>query len=62
MLPGSLYTITDGINSEIVQVQSINLENGIQRVILSDTIKNTYILDNTQIYRTSAYKSRLHAL
>ena len=55
MLPGSIYTITDGINSERVQVQSINLENGIQRIILADTIKNTYILENTQIFRTSAH-------
>ncbi len=54
MIPGSLYTITDGINSEIVRVKSINLESGIQRIILDDYIQNTYILSNTQIYRTSA--------
>ena len=53
MLPGSIYTISDGINSERVQVRSINLENGIQRIILEDTVKNTYILDTAQIYRTS---------
>ena len=53
MLPGAWYTITDGINSELVQTESINLENGIQRVILKDTIKNTYLLGNTQIYRTN---------
>ena len=54
MLPGSLYTLTDGLNTEIVQVQSINLENGIQRVILTEPVKNTYILGSTQIYRTSS--------
>lgn len=54
MLPGSWYTITDGINFERVQVESISLENGIQRVILKDTIKNTYKLSSTQILRTSA--------
>ena len=54
MIPGSLYTITDGISTEVVQVESINIENGIQRIILTDRIRNTYILGNAQIYRTSA--------
>ena len=54
MIPGSFYTVTDGIRSEIVQVESINIENGIQRIILKDRIKNTYILASAQIYRTSA--------
>lgn len=54
MIPGSIYTLSDGLHSESVQVESINLENGIQRVILTEPVKNTYILDNTKIYRTSA--------
>ena len=54
MLPGSLYTVSDGINSEQVQVGSINIENGIQRIILKDRIQNTYVLENTQIFRTNA--------
>lgn len=54
MIPGSLYTVTDGINTETVQVESINIENGIQRIILTGRIKNTYLLGNAQIYRTSA--------
>lgn len=54
MLPGSGYTISDGIQSEHVEAESINYENGIQRVILKDVIENTYILENTRIYRTSA--------
>ena len=54
MLPGSIYSISDGINSEQIQVESINLENGIQRVILKDRIANTYILENAQIFRTSS--------
>lgn len=54
MLPGSWYTVSDGINSEQVQIQSINIENGIQRVILKDRIKNTYNLDYCQIFRTNA--------
>ena len=62
MLPGSLYTISDGINSEVVQAQSINLENGIQRVILKDRIANTYILENTQMFRTSSKIDSDHAV
>ncbi len=54
MLPGSIYTLTDGINSETVRVKSINLENGVQRIILDEPVKNTYILETAQIYRTSA--------
>lgn len=54
MLPGSLYTVSDGISSEVVQVASINLENGIQRIILKDSIQNTYILAHTRLYRTSS--------
>ena len=54
MIPGAWYTISDGVNSELVQAESINYENGIQRVILSDVIANTYILSSTKIYRTSA--------
>ncbi len=54
MLPGSLYTVSDGVNSEVVQVGSINLENGIQRIILKDSIRNTYILAHTRLYRTNS--------
>lgn len=54
MLPGSVYTLSDGINTEQVQVESINLENGIQRVILKDRILNTYIAGNAQMFRTSS--------
>lgn len=62
MLPGSLYTVSDGVNSEQVQVESINLENGIQRVILKDRIANTYLLENTQLFRTSSVIDGNHAV
>lgn len=54
MIPGSLYVITDGVNAEQVRVKSINVEKGIQRIILSDPVANTYLMDNVMIYRTSA--------
>jgi hypothetical protein len=54
MIPGSMYTITDGINFELVQVKSVSIENGIQRVILEEPINNTYRLNSCRLYRTSA--------
>lgn len=54
MLPGSLYTVADGVHAEQVQVESINIENGIQRIILKDVIKNVYILENTMLFRSGA--------
>jgi hypothetical protein len=54
MIPGSMYTLTDGINFELVQVKSVSLENGIQRVILESLVVNTYRLGSCRLYRTSA--------
>lgn len=53
MLPGSWYTISDGLVSELVQIHSVSVENGIQRIILEEPIKETYILPHTKLYRTS---------
>jgi hypothetical protein len=55
MIPGSLYTITDGINFELVQVKSVSIENGVQRVILEEPIVKTYRLTYCRLYRTSAF-------
>lgn len=54
IVPLSYYTISDGINSEEVQIESVNLENNIQRVILTDYIKNTYNLETCYLSRTTA--------
>lgn len=54
MMPGSWYVITDGVSLERVKVESINLENGIQRVILENPVMNTYYLPTTVLYRSSA--------
>ena len=53
MYPGSWYTVTDGISHELVRVKSVSIENGIQRVILTDPVQNTYRLENARLYRTS---------
>lgn len=54
VIPGSVYTITDGIASESVQVKSMSTENGIQRIILTEPVVNTYRLAGCRLYRTSA--------
>jgi hypothetical protein len=54
IIPGSVYTITDGIVSESVRVRSMSTENGIQRVILTAPVVNTYRLGDCRLYRTSA--------
>ena len=54
ILPGSFYMLTDGINQELTQVDSVSIENNIQRVILTAPVENTYILNSCMLYRTSA--------
>jgi len=54
ILRGGTYTISDGLKSEQVQVQSVSTENGINRVVLVGNIQNTYQLAYTYLYRTSA--------
>lgn len=54
ILPGSWYVLSDGITAEDVQIESVNLENGIQRIILTAPIKNNYLLDAAYLYRTTA--------
>ncbi len=53
LIPGSWYMISDGLLSELVQIHSINVENSVLRIILEEPVKNTYILDNCRMYRTS---------
>ena len=62
MYPGSWYTITDGLSYELVQVKSVSIENGIQRVILYAPVQNTYRLENCALYRTSATLENMYAM
>lgn len=52
--PGQWYTITDGVNSEDIQVKSSSKNDGVLRVICTSDIQNTYVIGNTVIYRTTA--------
>lgn len=52
---GSWYWVTDGIHAEYVQVKSVIKNGNIYRVITEEPIKETYILNATKFYRTTAW-------
>ena len=52
--PGQWYTVTDGVNSEDIQVKSSSKNDGVLRIICTKDIQNTYVIDNTVILRTTA--------
>ena len=53
IIPGSYYTLSDGLTSETVQVDHVNVSSSVQRVILTSSIRNTYTLANTKLFRTN---------
>ena len=52
--PGQIYTVTDGVNSEDIQVKSSSKNDGVLRIITTEDIQNTYVIANTVILRTTA--------
>ena len=54
LVPGCHYTLTDGRSSEIIAALSINVENGVHRVITATPVQNTYRPGRTMLLRTSA--------
>ena len=52
--PGSFYTITDGVSSELVQVKSSSKNGNVLRILVTADIAKVYNLDRTYIYRTTA--------
>lgn len=54
LVPGCHYTLTDGRNSEVVAALTINVENGVHRVITATPVKHTYRPGRTMLLRTSA--------
>lgn len=55
LLPGSIYTLSDGINSEYVQIRACENYNDSFKLYTVDTIKNTYSNNGTALVRTSAH-------
>lgn len=54
---GSWYWITDGVHAEYVQVKSIIKNGSVYRVILTKPLTETYQIEQTKIYRTTAWIS-----
>lgn len=55
IITGSWYWITDEIHAEYVQVKSVIRNGSIYRVIFSQKLKQTYQIEKTKIYRTTAW-------
>lgn len=54
---GSWYWITDGVHAEYVQVKSVIKNGSVYRVILTKPLVETYRIEQTKIYRTTAWIS-----
>lgn len=54
---GSWYWITDGVHAEYVQVKSVIKNFSVYRVILTKPLTETYQIEHTKIYRTTAWIS-----
>ena len=54
---GSCYWITDGVHAEYVQVKSVIKNGSVYRVILTKPLTETYQIEQTKIYRTTAWIS-----
>ena len=54
ILVGSWYTLTDGTNSELVQIKSVARNDTKVVAILEQNVINTYNLNNAQLLRTTS--------
>lgn len=52
--PGTWLTVTDGVNSEDIQVKSSSKNDGVLRIITTEDIVKTYRIGSTVIQRTTA--------
>ena len=53
ILAGSWYTLTDGVNSEFVQVVSVATSGDTVTAMLASNITKTYKIANTKLYRST---------
>ena len=59
---GSTYTIADGSKQEYVQIKSVIKNETTLRVILNNPLQNTYSINSTFLYRTTATISNNQAI
>ena len=55
IIVGSWYWISDGVHAEYLQVKSIIKNGNVYRILAAQNLKETYTLEKTYIYRTTAY-------
>ena len=53
LLVGGIYQLTDGENTEEVQIKSINVSDTVHRVILMNPVKNQYHSGRAKLYRST---------
>ena len=54
IIPGAWYWVTDGVSQEYIQVKSCIKNGSVHRILVNSNIVNTYNVDNTMIFRTTA--------
>ena len=54
IIPGAWYWVTDGVSQEYIQVKSCIKNGSVYRILVNSNIVNTYNVDNTMIFRTTA--------
>lgn len=52
--PGAWFWVTDGVNQEYIQNKSCIKNGDVFRMLITSNIVNTYNIENTMIYRTTA--------
>ena len=53
IIPGSYYTLSDGLRAESIRVESVYLTNGIEHLRLTSRITNSYTQSEARIFRTN---------
>ncbi len=54
IIPGAWYWITDGVSQEYIQIKSCIKNGSVYRILVNSNIANTYNIDDTVLYRTTA--------
>lgn len=54
VITGAWYWVSDGINSEYIQLKSVIRNGSVYRVLAVDNLKYTYNIPNTYLYRTTS--------
>lgn len=53
LIPYSYYTLSDGVNSEVIQITSINRAEDLYSVNLASALQNSYNINSVRLYRST---------